>query len=69
MAHFRLAALDFAGASLLEALFRARMCFQLGHSFSRFGRGPDGLTERLARQGFPPGCEALISIQEIAFGS
>jgi uncharacterized membrane protein YtjA (UPF0391 family) len=27
----RLAPLDFAGASLAEALGRARMCFQLGH--------------------------------------
>ena len=37
MARLGLVPLDFAGASLAEALFRARMGFQLGHSFSRFG--------------------------------
>ena len=31
MARLGLAPLDFAGASLFEALFRARMCLQLGH--------------------------------------
>ena len=37
MARLGLVPLDFAGTSLAEALFRARMGFQLGHSFSRFG--------------------------------
>jgi hypothetical protein len=31
MARLGLATRDFAGASLFEALFRARMGFQLGH--------------------------------------
>ena len=33
MAHLGLATLDFAGASLAEALLRARMSLQLGHFF------------------------------------
>src|SRR5580698_9429804 len=33
MAHFGLAALDFAGASLLEALGCAPVCLQFGHGF------------------------------------
>src|ERR1035438_4024214 len=49
----RLAPLDFAGASLAEALGRARMGLQLGHSFSRFVRVGSPINSRKAGISLP----------------
>src|SRR6516225_6456504 len=66
MAHLRLAPLDFASASLLEALLRARMCLQLGH-FSSLCKGSAAAKPCAIgplRQGLPRPWEAPFSIQE-----
>jgi hypothetical protein len=49
VAHLGLVALDFAAASLGEALGRARMCLQFGHCFLDFGRA---IHQRIRRSHF-----------------
>jgi hypothetical protein len=53
MARLGLVPLDFAGTSLAEALFRARMGFQLGHFLLVFGQGLVTQAHGLAEQGLP----------------
>jgi hypothetical protein len=53
MARLGLVPLDFAGTGLTEALFRARMGFQLGHFLLVFWTGFGNPSPWLAEQGLP----------------